>query len=426
MEILLVDDDVTVVNGIEKGIQWETLGISKLWKAYSAKAAKSMIQNGNIDILLCDIEMPGENGLSLCRWIRENSLDIECILLTAHADFEFAKEAVNLRIFDYILQPARYQDIQNVLCNVIEQIKKKRDQRRFYQIGKLFNSKKQSILADIIKKWVWNEYNSGEVIHELRALDYSVDEKNPVCCSVIQIQQWKNENTKLDSTSFSFVTGNIVQELLTELGVVVICTCLERGIFSCIILGDKGAMPQIWNIKMKLSRYIDVVFQLYGCKTVCFLDDIIEFEAAAKSINNLEEIRLINKNRKSGVYCIFEQEKEEHEEKVIFEDLKDAYVEAAVQYVKCNIEERLSRKDIAEAINISEDYLSHIFKLKKGVSLKQFIINEKMETAKILLKTTSLPVGVIAVSIGYDNFSHFSSTYRMVMGLTPMEERELK
>ena len=52
-----------------------------------------------VDILLCDIEMPGENGLGLLRWVREQEKEIECIFLTCHAKFAYAQEAIILGSF---------------------------------------------------------------------------------------------------------------------------------------------------------------------------------------------------------------------------------------------------------------------------------------------------------------------------------------
>ena len=42
----------------------------------------------------------------------------------------------------------------------------------------------------------------------------------------------------------------------------------------------------------------------------------------------------------------------------------------------------------------------------------------------MLLRTTSLPISFIAAKVGYCNFSHFSYTYKKVLGITPQEERQ--
>lgn len=120
MNLLLINDIEMEAETMAAQIPWSDYGISQVLTAYSAAEAKLIICKGSIDIILCDIEMPGENGLSLIRWLHANHYDIDCILLTCHADFAYAKEGITLGCLDYLLLPAKYDDIgQSVLkaCN---------------------------------------------------------------------------------------------------------------------------------------------------------------------------------------------------------------------------------------------------------------------------------------------------------------------
>lgn len=132
MNILIVDDQIYVVAGIEKEVRWEKLDIQEVFTAYSAQEAKAVFGQHRIDIMLCDIEMPGENGLNLFAWVNEQGFDTACIFLTAHADFGYAQTALRLGSFDYILQPARYEEIEESILRVKEQICEKRKDRNLY------------------------------------------------------------------------------------------------------------------------------------------------------------------------------------------------------------------------------------------------------------------------------------------------------
>lgn len=80
--------------------------------------------------------------------------------------------------------------------------------------------------------------------------------------------------------------------------------------------------------------------------------------------------------------------------------------------------------ELAQVVNLNEDYLSRIFKKEKGIALKEYIILEKMRTAQNLLHNTTFSISMIGAKVGFGNFSHFSQTYKKVMGKTPAEERE--
>ena len=83
-------------------------------------------------------------------------------------------------------------------------------------------------------------------------------------------------------------------------------------------------------------------------------------------------------------------------------------VERVVSYIRENIEKDISVGVLADLIGVTPEYLSRVFKKVKGVSLKKYIINEKIEAAKILLTTTTLPVTLISENVGYGNYSNFT------------------
>ena len=66
MNVCLVDDQRAVVDSLKNGIHWEKLPVDKVYTACSAREAKLILKNFPVDVLLSDIEMPEEDGISLC------------------------------------------------------------------------------------------------------------------------------------------------------------------------------------------------------------------------------------------------------------------------------------------------------------------------------------------------------------------------
>ncbi len=136
MVLLIVNDIVIEAKTMASDIPWEDAGIDSVFTAFSARQAREIIQENPIDILLCDIEMPEENGLSLIRWIQENHYDIDCILLTCHADFAYAQEGITLGCQDYITLPARYEDIAASVKKVCLRHQQHQEELRLQNYGK--------------------------------------------------------------------------------------------------------------------------------------------------------------------------------------------------------------------------------------------------------------------------------------------------
>ncbi len=136
MILLIVNDIVMEAKTMASDIPWSEYQITEVYTAYSASGAREIIQNHTIDILLSDIEMPDENGLSLIHWIQDNNYDIDCILLTCHADFEYAREGLSLGCMDYITLPAKYEDIAASVQKVCIRRQQHQDEKRLQDYGK--------------------------------------------------------------------------------------------------------------------------------------------------------------------------------------------------------------------------------------------------------------------------------------------------
>ena len=122
MNVLLVDDDRFVIDSLLQGIQWETLGFSKVHTAYNITVAKTILAQEQIDLLLSDIDMPYGSGLDLLFWIREQHNDIPVIFLTNYADFSYAQKALSLKSFHYFLKPIAYEKLTVIIKEALLQI----------------------------------------------------------------------------------------------------------------------------------------------------------------------------------------------------------------------------------------------------------------------------------------------------------------
>lgn len=120
MNVLVIDDEFYIVKGLIENTDWLKLGIQKTFQAYSAKQAKIILKGTeNIDIVITDIEMPRESGLDLVAWMQENNLHPVTIVLTGHQRFDYAKQALDLHIFSYLLKPVNYDDLEEKLSAAV-------------------------------------------------------------------------------------------------------------------------------------------------------------------------------------------------------------------------------------------------------------------------------------------------------------------
>jgi len=154
MQVLIVDDEAYAVEALIKRIDWSSFGFDATLSARSMAQAQAVFLETGVDLMLCDIEMPGEDGLSLIRWIRERGYDIDCILLTCHEDFAYAKEAISLKCQEYIVLPAAYEDIGDTVARIALKRQERFDANKLQEYGKnwLLQQQKQLKTQDQSKK----------------------------------------------------------------------------------------------------------------------------------------------------------------------------------------------------------------------------------------------------------------------------------
>lgn len=154
MNILLVDDDAYLVEAIRTMVNWEALGIEGVYTANLAVTAKRILEEEEIDLMLCDVEMPRENGLELIDWCRKQGIDVATVILSSQARFEYARKAIELESYDYLLKPVSYPELTEKLSETIGKLLEKREQERYSKVGR------QSGVALRTLFWKWFLYGT--------------------------------------------------------------------------------------------------------------------------------------------------------------------------------------------------------------------------------------------------------------------------
>lgn len=144
MNIILIDDNPSTTSLLRDSIDWKTLCIDHVFVANGAREAKMLMSENHIDIIICDIEMPQQDGLSLMRELRAKQCPAICIFLTAHAEFRFAQAAIELNSSDYILKPFSIDEITQKIKQAAEQVKLHSQNNAYIRFGKVwFDSQKE-------------------------------------------------------------------------------------------------------------------------------------------------------------------------------------------------------------------------------------------------------------------------------------------
>lgn len=93
------------------------------------------------------------------------------------------------------------------------------------------------------------------------------------------------------------------------------------------------------------------------------------------------------------------------------------------EYINEHLDQALKITDLAALLNISQNHFSHLFKQAIGISPYQYLLQQRIERAKQLLKETDLSIPKIALDCGFYNDDHLKKQFRRFTGMTPKAYR---
>lgn len=103
---------------------------------------------------------------------------------------------------------------------------------------------------------------------------------------------------------------------------------------------------------------------------------------------------------------------------------KQDLIQEAKNYIRQNFNGKITLNDIAERFYINPYYFSQLFKKKTGMRYQEYVIQLRMERAKMLLKKTQLSLKDICFEVGYSDMSHFNHLFERTTGMRPGEYRK--
>ncbi|MGB8451497.1 MAG: response regulator [Anaerocolumna sp.] len=125
--LMVVEDEEMIRKGIVNSIPWQSLGFIVVAESANGKDALEQLGKKQVDVLLTDIKMPIMSGTELSKRSRQLYPDIEIIILSGFAEFEYARQAIGFRAFDYLLKPTNKKKLLDTFTALKESMDQKQE-----------------------------------------------------------------------------------------------------------------------------------------------------------------------------------------------------------------------------------------------------------------------------------------------------------
>ncbi|MCD7813995.1 MAG: response regulator [Lachnospiraceae bacterium] len=131
---MVVEDEKVIRNGLLRHVKWEQCEVDEVRAAANAEEAYAICRDFMPDIITSDIRMPGSDGITLCRRLREEFPDTEIIFITGYADKEYLMAAIDLHAVRYIEKPVQITAYQEAVLEAVQLIRqvRRREEAAFH------------------------------------------------------------------------------------------------------------------------------------------------------------------------------------------------------------------------------------------------------------------------------------------------------
>jgi len=106
-------------------------------------------------------------------------------------------------------------------------------------------------------------------------------------------------------------------------------------------------------------------------------------------------------------------------------ELSECSVGPAIRFIKNNLDKNIKLSQAASLCNMSISHFSKVFKKEVGKNFKEYLNTKKIDKAKYLLEESNSPINCIAYSLGFEDTSYFTKTFKKYVSVTPKKYKEL-
>lgn len=389
IKVLIVDDEQFVRVAFRTMYNWEENGFCVVDTAVDGLDALKKMEQAMPDVVITDIVMPNMDGIALLEEIQNRGYPCVPVVLSNLDDFYNVRSAMKLGARDYFLKvDYEYEEFHKVMCNVKKIVQERRSQAVLAPGTALGTEDTAAMqLCRMIQEEDYQGFHSLHIqdIYCIRPKSYSSKALNSFDKAVRPISNIIKELFN----DYAEVSTGMVERL--ECLLVVCCCRLEPSFASGVI--------------KRLDGQLEIYLQLSA--------DILHFSGKYPD-------EMVEKCR--GLPGLFSPP---DKPRVLLDDddpeqqIDD--IQRVKNYVAQHLGIRISLADIAEYMNLNASYLSRIFKERTGVSVVNYITEEKMKRAAVLLKTGDYKIKEVAELLGIEDQYYFNKLFKKVYGISPTE-----
>lgn len=293
MNLLIIDDEEYVIDSIIQNVDWQETGISHVYAASSMEQAERLMRTVPVQLLLCDIVMPGHNGFEVVEALKEQGYEFLVLFLTSYAEFEYAKRAISLNSFDYLLKPVDFSALTEAIKKAKEKAEAMEGYKNYQAEWKLRKNRERILKKKFWKELLENRDNGRSADAVMEKYQPDVDRRAQYALILLGLFYDGPVSQRLEEKTMRFVLGNVAGEIFAEYSIGVECVLgMEKDTYLLIIRWDgEEAEEEKTAHDRPAQAFTGWMQKMFSLHTWCGVSVWVSMEGLTDSLERLKTMK---------------------------------------------------------------------------------------------------------------------------------------
>ncbi len=430
LKIFLVEDESIMREGLRDNMPWQQFGYEFVGEAADGETALPLIRKTRPDVLLTDIKMPFMDGLSLSRIVAKEFPNMKIIILSGYDDFEYARQAIQIGVEQYILKPVTRETLKKVLSEVKEKIDSEKEKKiNMERIQSEMREYELMSRRTFFEKVFSGRLSVQEIYTEMEKLSINLEGPWFNLIMVGAQRKMKGAGAGSDSQKFIRCQDEMMHYFMRFPEYMIFNWNMNT--YGILVKGEQDLMESYTRRALQnITRIYSQIEDEYDWHAAqgtpvarlsllaeCYEEANHQLSLRYLAWRNPEDAATVsemgNVLKDSGV------QQEENDD-----DRSNAMLKKVLEYIEERYtDESFSLNDAAKAANVSPNYFSAIFSQEMDMTFIEYVTKKRMDKAKKLLRQSKMSAADVAAEVGYKDSHYFSFVFKKTQGCTPREYR---
>ncbi|MBQ4641171.1 MAG: response regulator [Oscillospiraceae bacterium] len=419
--LMIADDNPHILQELSEITDWESFGFELVGTFSNGKDLLDAAKKDLPDLVITDISMPIMDGLQLATELNNLKANIKIIFISSYSEFDYARTALKLGIFDYILKPVRLNQLLDITGRVLDQLRQEQllhfEQQKTHSQQEYY---RKTALSHYVSTLLFYADDEAHIREELSQLGLTVAPATNLVLTCFALEAPLDTHNKLQTYNY---LQSILSYDLKETQIIPMLTGNQQSAFLLLYRDQELSVSDLLakvclDVEAKTNLHITMG---YSSPSENFTDLPVLYRQAQEVLEYLTQAETTTPIASYSDLFMAPTVDELQDTSLTME--YSEIVAIMRTYIEENYMNPLTTNDVAQHVFLSPTYANHCFTSECGTTIFGYITQYRMDKAMVLLTESEESIARIAELVGYSSKTSFYLAFKRYTGLAPTAYR---